>query len=158
MPNHITNILFVSGDTGDVNRFSAAVYRMEKMTEKTWNHEVGDEVPVFDFGGTVPFPKELEGTTSGSPNAIPEKEKKKHDELMRKYGAVNWYDWSIQHWGTKWNAYDVEPVEQDPNGATLKFRFNTAWSPPVAWLVETAKLYPSLKFQDDWTKAEVAAV
>ena len=28
--------------------------------------------------------------------------------LTQQHGTAYWYDWSIQHWGTKWNAYDVE--------------------------------------------------
>ena len=148
MPNHITNILFITGDAKLFGELMAKIYKTETATEKTWNHEIGDNYPIIDFGGTVPFPQELEGTTSGSPNAIPEEEKKRHDELLAKYGAVNWYDWCIKNWGTKWNAYDTEPVEAVEDG--LKFTFNTAWCPPGAWLVVTAQLYPSLKFADYW--------
>lgn len=148
MPNHITNILFVTGDSKAVNELKQKIYRLEKLTEKTWNHEAGNEISIIDFGGTVPFPKELEGTTSGSANAIPEEEKNRHAELLAKYGAVNWYDWYCNNWGTKWNAYDAEPVETVEGG--LKFTFNSAWCPPGAWLVATAKLYPSLKFMDYW--------
>jgi hypothetical protein len=148
MPNHITNVLSITGDAKLVEELRQKVYKMEKATEKTWNHEIGDEYPTMDFGGTVPFPKELEGTTSGSPGAIPDEEKKRHAEFMKKYGAVNWYDWNIKNWGTKWNAYDVDPVETIENG--LKFRFNTAWASPSGWLLATAQLYPSLNFEDWW--------
>ena len=24
---------------------------------------------------------------------------------IRQYGSPTWYEWSIEHWGTKWNAY-----------------------------------------------------
>jgi hypothetical protein len=148
MPNHITNILFITGEKKLLKELKGKIYRIEKATEKTWKHEIGDEYPDIEFSGTVPFPKELEGTTSGSPNSIPEEERKRHPELLKKYGAVNWYDWNIKNWGTKWGAYDVEPVQTVEDG--LKFIFNTAWSPPTGWLVTTAKLYPSLKFVDNW--------
>jgi hypothetical protein len=146
MPNHITNVLFITGDANFVEELKAKIYRVEKTTEKTWNHEIGDDLSIVDFNGTVPSPKELEGTTSGSPNAIPDEEKARHAEYLKKYGAVNWYDWNCRNWGTKWNAYDTESVETFEGG--LKFKFNTAWSPPTTWLVATAQLYPSLKFMD----------
>ena len=45
-----------------------------------------------------------------------------------KYGYTSWYDWSIEHWGTKWNAYDQQIIK----GKTwVKFIFSTAWSMPL---------------------------
>lgn len=43
----------------------------------------------------------------------------------------NWYSWNIQNWGTKWDVGGREDqVERiDPN--TVKFTFDSAWSPPV---------------------------
>ena len=41
-----------------------------------------------------------------------------------------WYDWRIQNWDTKWDAYDVEVVDPDPEN--MEIQFNTAWSPPEA--------------------------
>lgn len=37
-----------------------------------------------------------------------------------KYGVTTWYDWCNKYWGTKWNAYNQEKVE---NGV----KFETAW-------------------------------
>ena len=42
----------------------------------------------------------------------------------RKHGHVSWYEWSIAHWGTKWNAYKWDVVD----GRYV--RFETAWSCP----------------------------
>lgn len=53
------------------------------------------------------------------------------------YGANNWYDWSIAHWGTKW---DVKPwcwTALDDGKAV--FDFDSAWNPPIElynWLVQ----------------------
>ena len=41
-----------------------------------------------------------------------------------------WYDWRIHNWDTKWDAYDVEVVDPDPEN--MEIEFNTAWSPPEA--------------------------
>ena len=41
-----------------------------------------------------------------------------------------WYDWRIQNWDTKWDAYDVVVTDDDPE--SVEIEFNTAWSPPEA--------------------------
>lgn len=41
----------------------------------------------------------------------------------RKYGYLDWYDWSVANWGTKWNSYDV-------SASGTEVRFHTAWSAP----------------------------
>ena len=41
-----------------------------------------------------------------------------------------WYDWRCYNWDTKWDCYDVEVVDPDPEN--LEIQFNTAWSPPEA--------------------------
>jgi hypothetical protein len=53
------------------------------------------------------------------------------------FGKNNWHDWNKENWGTKWNAYGKE--EYGPKMVrtedTLTFYFQTAWSPPIPWLV-----------------------
>ena len=41
-----------------------------------------------------------------------------------------WYDWRVRNWDTKWDCYDVEVVDPDPEN--LEIEFNTAWAPPEA--------------------------
>ena len=41
-----------------------------------------------------------------------------------------WYDWRVQNWDTKWDAYDVVVVDPDPEN--MEIEFNTAWAPPEA--------------------------
>lgn len=43
-------------------------------------------------------------------------------------GHASWYSWSIANWGTKWNAYSFEIIEE--REGRLELRFDTAWSPP----------------------------
>lgn len=56
----------------------------------------------------------------------------------------NWFEWSYENWGTKW---DVDcPHIQDKSDTKISIRFNTAWSPPRAFLLKVSKDYPQLKF------------
>ena len=44
----------------------------------------------------------------------------------------NWWDWRVQHWGTKW---DVNEVVADTTESGLCIFFNSAWSPPgTEWI------------------------
>ena len=52
----------------------------------------------------------------------------------------NWYDWNINHWGTKW---DISVIDYDRyDDETIWISFETAWSPPIA-------LYEYLS-ENDW--------
>ena len=47
---------------------------------------------------------------------------------IEKYGAPNWYEWSSEHWGTKWNTDDFEVTYKGDDSIHVKF--NTARSFP----------------------------
>ena len=52
-----------------------------------------------------------------------------------------WYDWRIQNWDTKWDAYDVQ-VDGGFDDDELTIEFNTAWSPPEAICTALREQYP----------------
>lgn len=51
---------------------------------------------------------------------------------LRKHGYANWYEWSCDKWGTKWNACETY-------GSGSSFTFDTAWCSPRGWLLELSK-------------------
>jgi len=53
-----------------------------------------------------------------------------------------WYDWRLQNWDTKWDAYDVSIDDDDPE--QLEVSFNTAWSPPEAICNKIREDYPDV--------------
>ena len=53
-----------------------------------------------------------------------------------------WYDWRLQNWDTKWDAYDVCVTDDDPE--SLEIEFNTAWSPPEAICSAIREQYPDI--------------
>ena len=54
---------------------------------------------------------------------------------IEKSNAKDWYDWRIEHWGSKWNSYSNE---QDVMPNCTKLKFETAWDIPYNFYV---KLY-----------------
>ena len=53
-----------------------------------------------------------------------------------------WYDWRLQNWDTKWDAYDLTVEDEDPD--QLEVTFNTAWSPPEAICHKIREDYPDV--------------
>ena len=53
-----------------------------------------------------------------------------------------WYDWRLQNWDTKWDAYDVVVTDADPECTEIEF--NTAWSPPEAICNQIREDYPDV--------------
>ena len=60
-----------------------------------------------------------------------------------------WYHWCINKWGTKWDA--SEPCV-DHNEHSTSYGFETAWSPPSAWVQKVSRKFPHLKFKVTWAE------
>lgn len=58
------------------------------------------------------------------------------------------YQWRIDNWGTGSDPVDVDiVVEQEVGGnKTVKYFYNTGWSPAALWFGSVAKKYPQLRF------------
>lgn len=131
MPNHITNGVTITHEDKT---------KLKQLIKNTIKEDNGEQT--FDFNGILPMPKVLLEIHSGA-NTIDGKavdawreidgksiaiSDKENEELIQKYKSNNWYDWSIQNWGTKWNAYSVSVIEA--SDTKLVIEFNTAWSTP----------------------------
>jgi hypothetical protein len=129
MPNHVTNKVYI--ENGDIMQILAIV---------------ASEGSEFDFNKIIPMPESLSGTTSCSSST--DDDKKRHAENILMYGHADWYSWSIENWGTKWNAYSVW-VDEDDECIT----FDTAWSTPHPIFAALSRLLPDatiiVKFADE---------
>jgi hypothetical protein len=82
----------------------------------------------------VPVPEDLQIVAGrvgadGEPDQV--ELERRSAENLEKYGAANWYDFCVNHWGTKWDidAYDPDDVVIENN--TIEFGFDSAWAPPT---------------------------
>jgi len=75
---------------------------------------VGDDFGLLN--AMVPMPKELDDTTKGTDG-----------------DAVNWYDWRVTNWGTKWDVSDegLEFIDNGDGTASITGWFDSAWAPPI---------------------------
>jgi hypothetical protein len=152
MPNYCSNKLVVTGEP-------------EKLAEFV---KTLDENNKFSFSQVVPIPEELRTiitggctidgeyvrnwreTTDGNGNlkkiALTENEKKR---LLSKYGALDWYDWSINNWGAKWDAgagFGNKGPFMTVGKTEAHVLFDTAWEPPNEWALNASEKFPELTF------------
>ena len=154
MPNWVKNRMFINGN--------------DEQVEKVLNTILTDEGDV-DFNKIVPMPKSLNIECSGKATLgymivthtgrdsdvlkflkMTKEEQDKCIELgniykenIEKYGHTDWYGWSLDNWGTKWNACDTF------NDGTY-VEFNTAWSVPIGIYEALAKMFPDVEISFDW--------
>lgn len=113
MPNHVTNYLHFP------TKKSAHIIAELMVVDK----ESG-ELRV-DFNKIIPMPDDIfTGNLGDAERAI--------------HGTKNWYDWSLENWGTKWNAYETHC---NKDGRYFAVTFYTAWSPPGPILEKIRELF-----------------
>ena len=132
MPNHITTIL-----------------RAPQEVIHTLLTEEG-----VDFNRIIPMPDDVikggigHAKIDGEMQKVywPEGKRTEDDPMGLKVepipypeGATDWYEWSINNWGTKWNAYDHELSEDD-----TVVRFDTAWAHPYPVITKLSEMYPDV--------------
>ena len=119
MPNWCENKLIINSK--DKIALEDFVKKVEDILElKDENDKIQKIKTVLSFNSLVP---------------IPENQKE------------NWYEWHLQHWGTKWDLAPEEIQREKTNERTYKYYFDTAWGPPDKWLETIGKLYPTINFK-----------
>ena len=78
---------------------------------------------------------------------------KKAYENQSKYGAPTWYEWSVNNWGTKWNAYECAARELGTEHSELSFW--TAWSPPHPVLQRLSEQHPDITIEHEWADEQI---
>lgn len=115
MPNHVKNLLKIEGE-GQIVRF---VYGCIK----------GDGDQIIDFNKIIPPPPFVFNDSAGG----------KEEELALKLDVPIWTQHNRNKWGTKWNAYSLERINEN------EITFETAWSCPMPVINAIADKFPMLK-------------
>lgn len=153
MPNYVKNEVTVDS-------------RFEEIAEfvKSEISESG-----FDFKKIIPMPKDLEDTQSPALilegeeylKALKDFENKKQfaskpitkemsEMYVKNYGFNNWYDWSIENWGTKWNA--SEPIIENE-----VIEFQTAWATPEPIMLALSRKFPDVTFSVKYADEDIGS-
>ena len=156
---------FVRVKKMSINELFTKELRLIKDKQGNW----GKEPSVLSFQKFYPCPKEIKSNTAPT-RILTEKEYKAQEkriaegdlsdsekmfgitigitekmqkEFKKKFGADNWYNWQIANWGTKWDI-DTDNLQEEET--SLFYVFETAYSPPVAWLEKVCEMFPKLEF------------
>jgi hypothetical protein len=70
----------------------------------------------------------------------------KNQQAQISTGFLNWYDWSLQNWGVKWDASNVQ-VKELSDFNTVMFSFDSPWGTPQKFVEELSKMYPDAIFE-----------
>ena len=139
MPNHCHNrVTFYSANT-------EAVAKLKQIFED--ENCFGQIIPEPDWANAPLMSKDVQGLVydRGKVGELPQYVEDPWKRLVFKSTDRTddrWYDWRVQNWDTKWDAYDVEFVDVDPD--QFEVTFNTAWSPPEAICNALREQYPDL--------------
>lgn len=128
MPNWCYNELVVSGDAKQLAKFKKKAHRPADDEQDETDLSLANLYPEPDYNKVkvLPtFPKIVGNNDPVEPSQA-------------------WWDWRVQHWGTKW---DITAELVDDDEERLQYQFDSAWSPPVAWLEKVAKDFPKLDFR-----------
>ena len=58
-------------------------------------------------------------------------------------GDEDWYNWRIDNWGTKWDAFEVSEYYDDSDN--FKIAFFTANATPIGALIKLSELFPNVE-------------
>lgn len=150
MPNHITTELIASpGVIEALTRnltpdeiksqredYEAQVERIAKRGDMAY----GDYTPtppddkrrLVDFALVIPEPDRMFHGGCNGQHPHPHPDGGVYDHC--------WYNWNVENWGTKWNAYDV--AWEDLDDGRVQLNFDTAWSHPEPVITALSKKFP----------------
>ena len=148
MPNHCHNRVTIYGSGTDTDETRAQIAKLKQIFED--ENCFGQIIPEPDWANT-PLDEKTAGNwlhpTRGKVGELPITQQDRYGESQRFHSTGiaddRWYDWRLQNWDTKWDAYDVEQHDfDDPD--QYEVTFNTAWCPPDAICAQIREDYPDV--------------
>ena len=144
MPNHCHNRVTIYGSGNDTDETRAQIAKLKGIFED--ESTFGQIIPEPDWPNMPLLTSDAHyGTKYGNDGELPQKVEDPWQRYVFKSTGITdqrWYDWRIQNWDTKWDAYDVVVTDEDPD--QFEVEFNTAWAPPEAICNEIREQYPDL--------------
>lgn len=150
MPNWVYTTINVSGDPAEIKRLMDKAGTQHPDTYDTDKNEIvySDDDEVFSFWNFIAPPAEaVESGEYFGTNGWVDGEKKGDT-------PINWYNWNIDHWGTKWDACDQNKYFDEKVPDEVHYNFNTAWSPAEPIFEAMVKEFPDLDFEIYWEEEQ----
>ena len=147
MPNHCHNRVTFYAHHSDGNKACDQIAKLKKIFED--ENVFTQIIPEPDWLNT-PLDEKTAGnwlhSKRGEVGELPVKVEGDYG-ISQRFKSTDvaddrWYDWRLQNWDTKWDAYDVVVTDDDPE--SVEIEFNTAWCPPEAICHAIREQYPDI--------------
>ncbi len=153
MPNWCDNELHIFGEPEDIKHFMEANKGLPAQYPLTeWEKKEGYRIPTeprFCFNALVPTPQAVLDLGYDGHAKLSKIAEEKGEAAIA--GMIDGYNWNIGNWGTKWDIYrenlSLEKCGWEEGLTEFILYFDTAWSPPMAWLAQVAPKFPNLRFE-----------
>ena len=148
MPNHCHNRVTIYGAGNDTDETRAQIAKLKQIFED--ENCFGQIIPEPEWYNTPlissDMPKYDWDKPLGKVGELPQYVDTNFGKSLRFRSTDKqddrWYDWRVNHWGTKWDAYDVVVTDDDPE--SVEIEFNTAWCPPEPICAAIRDEYPDV--------------
>lgn len=140
MPNHISNRLTL--DCDDVTAASV------------WEAVSGNTAEsLIDFNRIVPYPKHFADADLAAETWRNDPANRNRSWSSGPKDGFNHggYDWCVENWGTKWNAYEQRRID------VSSIYFETAWTPPLAAITTLSRYFPTVAFRLEFANEDVGS-
>ena len=147
MPNHCHNRVTLYSSGNDTDESRAQIQKIKAIFED--ENVFGQIIPEPDWVNEPLMSKDEKRYSFSEPRGkvgeLPQYVDDPFKRLVFKSTGQTddrWYDWRVMNWDTKWDAYDVEVIDEDHD--CVEIQFNTAWSPPEAICNQLREDYPDI--------------
>lgn len=133
---------------------------------------IKDIVAAWNSGNLMsaffPCPEQLSNTTDSCSDDPRVNDRRKQINIAT-YGYEDWYAWSINEWGTKWDVgkkAGSRSLSVKKGARQVKLKFDSAWAPPIGFYekmtaekgyeIDAYYFEPGVGFCGTWRKGKIA--
>ncbi len=140
MPNWCHNRVEIYSDNPEDLKQIKSIFETERPLHQITPEPDWATIPLAEEDSTKYGNKEGE---IGELPVPPDPDEKWSTPRFKSTGRADerWYDWNINNWGTKWDAYNTYIEDY---GSSVSMSFQTAWAPPVEVAQELRRRFNSI--------------
>jgi hypothetical protein len=148
MPNHVYNSLQASGTHADLLALKEKLEtRPRLVSEDDWTSQGTSQFSYHAF--VAPEESVTDGEYHETHGSGP--------DGPTGQTAGNWYNWNLNNWNTKWDAYDVDlswHYDSNKELTSLTVSWQSAWDAPYPVFKAMVEQHPTLDWDFKWEEEQ----